>query len=616
MHDPAELQQTDVDALWAYLQLFVTAGEAARERETLGFKPSERWNPFNPAKAAARLPKAVADLVGHYGWSRAGSEQQQEAVASAISELLAKNIHWISDTDLRGALLAGAFWVDSLKHPATSDDISLAALEAFSDAVNGFVQSLPLRRVPNEHADAQNRRFRAYQRRIHGYESSTRSPQMLVKRLPRSAQELLEAYEDHLLFESPEAAHAFAATIAVAIGRPVDETLAYQLDLAMATSLVWRDISELPNDQDSHPLLGNRFVDDDRRWDAAAIAVEKALSFLNEPSENSSDPKLVQRAALTPVAGIMLDAESLASIARLDDYLACFAAWIRLGPGLDMAPEDRLPAFDLYFYSDDYGAVAGAEIIANLPTTAIKLIATVDALVTRRKGGPEVAEELAVALGDKALAARYWRTLHTAAAWLNGELSVMEKVEAPEKPHGRRRVERHELSSFSNARQRDAEAILDLGASIAELVRFSHTLTANAETPKGWWQKFHNRELASIPTPRQLLERLPEGSQQLLRLHREILTSEHFGELTRVPKALASVLGRDSEILCVRTLAVGLAAGAIWSDLEEISKGRRSDSLLGADPTQPEERYACGRAQAQLQWGLQELLESASVVGA
>lgn len=614
------LTRSEVDALFKFLRLVLAVGDAGREPETLAQRPVDRWAEYGVEAAVRRLPRSVVPLFARHGWHRMSDQIEPAAAITDVTDALRFHGHALTESQLQLLLIAGAYWVEPNEHSGFGDDKALAAIEELNGLVNGYAQSLPLRRVPGEEPDAANRNFRAYQRRRYGYDTTVRSPQALVRRLPTAAQELIDTYADRLVYGSPEAAFTFAATVAVALGRPLDETIARQLDLTFATSIMWRGMNRFPDDNHVHPLIGARTPDNEHEWDAVAPVIAEALEFLAGPDVDSSDPSLVHTPSRAPVASVELDAKSLAALHRLDDYVNAFAAWLRHGAGSTVAPSERIAAFDRAWRGEGRArATSGPRVLASLPPGAVKVVACFDALIARGRRGDEVALDLARALGDESWAPRMRRTLNVAAAWLNGELSKLETQQSgtdvmPSDHHEQSNEHDAELELFRSARQRDAEALLDFGAAIAEIVRLGRSVGANEKTPPGWWTKFHSDELTGASSPAELLDRLPEGSHELLALHAKLLESEHLGDLSATPRALASALDRMGEELCVRTLAVALSVGAIWSSIE-LPEGSPSDTLLGVDPERPWERYVCGRAQAQLEWGLQELFRTDTVIG-
>lgn len=576
--------------------------------------PDERWAPFRVDDVVASLPPAVGKVFAKFGWHRWTSSPASSQVVDELSELMKEAGRPLSTARIRSLLVAGAYLIDPSEPEGLSDSRGMAALEDAVNFVNGYLQSLPPRRLPNAPEDPWNRAFRSYQRRRHGYDATTRSPQMFFKKLPDVAQNVVEQYTNHLLYESEEIATNYAATIAVALGRPIDPTIVNQLEIALATLSVWRDMAHFPKAAESHPLLGEPSDTDPELWQTAAAVVARcmyALEHLDE-SDGWSNPALVHAPSRVPVASVDLDAQSLFELQRLVDYVNTFASWLKVADNNGLPASERLTLFDRSFSSNPLANTTGADLIAELPPRAMRLIANFDALKAREKSGRETAVELATALGDKDLAPNCHRMLDTAVAWLNGDFSKLETGGEESTELSEEDLEL--LVPFQSASQREAEALLDLGAAITELVRFSRTL-GSGSTPEGWWIKFHKRSLGGIPTPRELLERLPDGSRRLLQQQLKLLQSEHFGDLTTAPSALAGRLGREEETVCVRTLAVALSVGTVWAAIERLSKGVRGDTLLGAEPEGARERFVCARAQAQVEWGLQELLRTNSAVG-
>jgi hypothetical protein len=515
-------------------------------------------------------------------------------------------------------LLAAAFWCEPDEDGALQNAKTLVAIEEFSSLVNAYVQSLPMRVDAETQPDVANRYFRAMQRRRYGMDATLREPRSLAKRLPMDAQHIVDTYSDQLFYGTRDAARRYGATVAAALGRPIDDTVVNQLEIALATAIMWRNNHGLPEDNSHDPIIGPRTFENEHEWGPISEVVDGALDALASRDNNTSDPALVHKAALVPVGDVQLDGPSLSGLQRLDDYIHLFATWILQGDGRTVPAGDRLRVFDNRLRGADGNSVTnGAHLLGSLPGPALKVIANVDALQARNRSADSVANELAMALGDTSWSKRLGRSLSVAAAWLNSELSPIERAYAPDvveisaDDDPARQVD---LDFLIEATPRSAESLLDLGASVVELVRFSRTLGRDGHTPPGWWQRFHMQQLGNVPTPNQLLERLPDGARSILHKYAVVLESPRLGDVTIAPRALARALGRENEVLCVRTLAVALSVGAIWNDFA-LAEGVSHDSLLGTEPEQQRERFVCGRAQVQLQWGLQEMLQSDSIVG-
>lgn len=606
----------DLDALGAFIALLREAGAPARRASMLDMTPTQRWAPFKPEKMAGRLPGRVSHLLSRYGWHQANTNERNEGLVDEISALLAESGHRLDAGQLHDVLIAAAFWVDPPAQSLFVDEKALIGFEEFVNFVAGYAQTLPAQFPPSAHPDEANRRFRAYQRRRNGQDSSTRTPKVLIKRLPFAAQEIVNTYADQLVYGNAKSAFVIAEYLAVALGRPMDALYARQIELTLATSLAWRFIGEFPTADkgDVHPLLGIRPDFDAETWDAAKQRVDLALDYLKRAAKPES--MLGQPKALTPVLGVELDAAALQSLQVLDDYVSAFAGWMRAGEGKSVAPEMRLPAFDSQFRRTQKPARVGAQIVAALTPNAMKVVANAGALLARGRNIEPAAVELALAMGGKNNAKRAHRTLITAVAWLNGQLSKMEMAHAEPTSLPQAADDAVLLKPFAEAQQRDAEALLDLGASIAELVRFGQSLDPSHQTPTGWWAKFHRSTAnADFLTSQQLLARLPDGSRRLLSQQARVLANARMDDVTASARALASTLGRDGEVVCVRTLAVALSAGVVWAHRSHLTHEPPSDTLLGVEPTTSKDRYFCGRAHKQLEWGLQELLQTESVVG-
>lgn len=604
----------DLDALGAFIALLREAGDPARRSELLDLTPSQRWAPFKPEKMAARLPGRVSHLLARYGWHQSSSSERNEGLVEEITALFASAGHDLEPSELHSVLIAAAFWVDPPAQTLFADEKALMAFEEFINFVSGYAQSLPTQFAETEHPDGANRRFRAYQRRRNGQDTPTRTPKVMIKRLPFAAQELVNTYADQLVFSAPQVAFAIAESVAVALGRPLDSVYTRQVEVTLAAALAWRHIGEFPLNEDGgvHPLLGARPESDSEVWDAAKLRVDAAMVHLKQVAQTPAS-FLGQPAALTPVLGVELDAQALQSLQTLDDYVNAFASWIRAGDGKAIDAQMRLSRFDAQYRRTQKPVRSGAQLVAALSPSAMTVVANAGALLARGRNIEPAAVEMALALGGKNNAPRCHRTLVTAVAWLNGQPS---KMEADARSAAQQLSDVTVLQPFKAAKQRDAEALLDLGASIAELVRFSKTLGSDGDTPSGWWLKFHREDVrGGVPTSQQLLTRLPEGSRKLLWQQARVFANPRVDDLTASARALASTLGRDGEILCVRTLAVALSAGVVWANRERITLEAPSDTLLGVEPATSKDRYFCGRAQKQLEWGLQELLQTDTAVG-
>jgi hypothetical protein len=604
----------DLDALGVFLRMVREVGDPSRRASVMEAPPAQRWAPFKPEKLAARLPGRVSHLLARYGWQQTSSTERNDGLVQDLEALLEQAGHRLSGAELHAVLTAAAFWVDPPAQSVFHDEKALVAFEEFVSFVSGYAQSLPAQFAPGEHGDGANRRFRAYQRRRNGQETPTRTPKVMVKRLPFAAQEIVDAYADQLQYSPPKAAFVLAEYLAVALGRPLDALYARQIEITLATSIAWRTIAEFPvaATPGAHPLLGARPEQDPELWDIAQARVDAALVHLQQAG-SSLDSFIGQPAALTPVLGVELDAPSLQSLQTLDDYVNAFHAWSRSEAGKAVLPEQRLVTFDQQFRRTRKPVRTGAQLVAALLPSAMKVVANAGSLLARGRNIEPAAVEMALALGGKNSAPRCHRTLTTAVAWLNGQTSKMESGITGNAPAV---MDDAVLEPFRSARQRDAEALLDMGASIAELVRFSQTLDSAPHAPGGWWIKFHREDISDgSPASRQLLARLPDGSRKLLQQQARVLTNPRLDEVTSAAQALASTLGRDGEVLCVRTLAIALSCGVVWENRERLSQHRVSDTLLGIEASTSKDRYFCGRAQKQLEWGLQELLQTESVVG-
>jgi hypothetical protein len=604
----------DLDALDAFVRILREAGDPSRRSSTLGVSPSQRWSPFKPEKMAARLPGRVSHVLARYGWQQTSSSSRNDGLLQEVETLLEQCGHSFSGSELHDVLMAAAFWVDPPAQSVFHDEKALAAFEEFVSFVSGYAQSLPVQFAEGEHVDGANRRFRAYQRRRHGQDAPTRSPKVMIKRLPFAAQEIIDAYGDQLLYATPKAAFVLAEYLAVALGRPLDPLYAHQIEITLATATAWRTITEFPrtDETNAHALLGSRPDESTELFDAARQRVDAALAHVKQ-SGQTSESFLGQPAALSPVLGVDLDAPSLQSLQTLDDYVNAFHAWCRSEAGKAVQPRRRLATFDAQFRRTRKPVRTGAQLVAALLPSAMKVVANAGALLARGRNIEPAAVEMALALGGKNSAPRCHRTLVTAVAWLNGQTSKMESDPAGVKPSA---LDDIVLQPFRSAKQRDAEALLDLGASIAEFVRFSQSLDDTLHAPAGWWTKFHRQDVSDgSPASRQLLARLPEGSRRLLQHQARVFSNPRLDDVTSAARALASTLGRDGEVLCVRTLAIALSCGVVWANRDQLSRHTISDTLLGAEPATSKDRYFCGRAQKQLEWGLQELLQSETVVG-
>ena len=499
----------ELKALIAYVQVFLHAAEVARGSKFDGLSPTERWKPFGPNKAAKALPPRVDNLFARYAWHRAGAPAASNAIAHDLMEGLSANGFDICDVQLDGALVAGAYWLNPPKDAIFNDAEGLLALERFVGLVNGYMQTLPPRFAPNEHPDSRNQRFRAYQRRRNGDGASTRPPNAIVRRFPVALGELLDAYQSQLLETSPEAAGLLASNVAVALCRPVDVVAAAQVEIALASALIWRNLSDFPVSPKSHALLGERPEGEGAElWNAAASRIADAHRRITTNKTPAVGPKALQTAAGNLVGSIDLDAVSLDALSLLDDYVTAFASWIRTGVAKDVPAEQRVGVFDRS-YRRSTGNTVGSTITGALPSTALKVIAQADAMITRQRDLKPLAEQLARALGDPQGSERLRRTLETSAAWLNGGVSRLERLrtENAANQSSGDPIPSETLDAFKLARQRDAEALLDMGAAITELVSFSQTLDKSGRPPVGWWIRFTNERLADGHSPLKILLR-------------------------------------------------------------------------------------------------------------
>ena len=165
------------------------------------------------------------------------------AVADSINAVLDAAGKSLTARRLHGALTAGSYWLDTESKETFAEEKSLIGgrklLELCQWLRSVAATSLYTRRTSRRSQPA----ISAYQRRRNGYDSPTRSPKIIVDRLPPAAQEIIDQYADQLIYHSPNAAHAFAATLAVALGRPVDETVTFQLEIALGTSIIWTEMN-------------------------------------------------------------------------------------------------------------------------------------------------------------------------------------------------------------------------------------------------------------------------------------------------------------------------------------------------------------------------------------
>lgn len=537
-------------------------------------------------------------------------------VGAEIAAHLGETGNDYAEWALRGALLSGVFWLVPFDYAAYDSDDSLNEIEEFTYLVNAFAQSMPLHPRQNEPDDAQLQRFYTFQRRRYGYETPLRVPRQVTGDLSPHTIELIDAYEDRLLSRTPESAHMLATNIAVAIGRPVDETISHQIELALATALAWRHMTSLPSGPDAHPLLGIRNQNHGLAWDEAARAIARCLDFLYELPEGASNPASVQSPSWIPIAGVEIDGESLTALARLNEYVSVLAEWMSSPQASQLEPAARLPVFDQMFRERGSSASNGYRLLVSLPAGALDVVVHFND-IQDGPGQTEIANEYATALGDRDIAPSCLLTLRTAVAWLNGQLSALE-LQSTTSAEMQWPVEPQlppELEPFLAAPPSDAQSLLEFGSTIVDIVRFSQTLEQSGATPAGFWLKFHGRELENLPTPRALLESLSDGARRLLKQHSEVLAAGGLNDPSLIARALASRIEPIENPPVIYTLAVGLATGAVWMDMNRISRGRRGNSLLGASPGTEPDRRMCELAQAQLEWGLQATFHTDSIVG-
>jgi hypothetical protein len=614
------LTDDELDALRTLVRTVLAAGAAGRTSASKDKSPTQRWEPFAVSVATENLPPKVLHLLVRYGWHRSGYDaRSSQAVEDLVVTVAGASKH-LDHEQAHQALVAASFWADPPMQSVFSDEKALRAIEDLCTFMTGYVMSLPKVFTSSDHADVINRRFRACQRRHNGTDAPTRTPKAMIRRLPLAAQQLLDDYGYNLTNDAPRTAFALAEITAVALGRPMDPLLVHELDMTFAVAQHWRTLTDFPEPvpgDSIQAMLGERPVDA-RTWELAATRVREARAMLQSPPRRF-DPFFNQPDAQLTVAGVHLNARSLMSLQQIENYVQTFGAWARSGDGKSVDPEDRLAVFDALHEDSVDVNTTGADVVSRLTPDAMKVIANTGSLLERGKNIEHIAVELATALGDKHMAAQCFRTLVASAAWLNGQSTRMERsTSRKDKPQP---MDESLLAPFAAASQHEAESLLDLGASISELVRFSRDVDHGSRegdggAPPGWWLQFHRQEHSTgTPTAATLLARLPDGSRRLLAQQARVLASATSTDITASARVLASALGREGEVVCIRTLAVALAAGVAWTYRKRLSTRGPADTLLGVQPSTPKDRYFCGRAQEQLEWGLQELLHSDTVVG-
>jgi hypothetical protein len=596
----------DLHALFRLCGYLLTAGDAARTPGALAMQPLQRWRSVDILGLADALPEPVRQMFV------AGSdlEDRAAAFAEAWGHRLAEVGIALAPERTLELLTTGASLITRADLAIFDDEQALLDLEELSNFVNGYLQSMPRRFVPGSHPDEHNRRFRAYQRRRNGIDAPVFSPSTLVRRQAPEVHELFDLTAS-LLVDEPSAIRRTALALAVAVGRPMDATVVDQFTLTMTVGCIWRSMQEFPKGTKVHPLLGRRPEQSPETWDVALRVTQMTMETLARPRRFSSDPASVQLPSASTVAGATLDGPSLHSLQQLHHYVQAHAAW---SASREPGTSDDLRTFHAFYLGSESDRLSIPELVANLAPDARTVVAHANALIARDRPLTPLAQEIAVALGDTSLIEDVELTLTTAVQWLAGrplgEPSGAVRIDLAEQPLPAT------VAPFATTRQRDAEALLDLGAAVAELVRFGHSLTDGKGTPEGWWRSLHTRSaVPNMPSSLELLHRLPDRSKELLRAHRALLALSEGDDFAHAPRALASALGRLHEQPCVRTLAVALSVGVAWSHLETSGADVASDTLMGVSPATSSERLAFTRARAQLDWGLQEMLHTDAVIG-
>lgn len=418
------LSETELKTLIELFRRILAAGEAVREPETVGMTAQERWAPYGVQKCTEALPPKLTTFLEQFGWRRTMHIKIPELVG-VLGDLGLK----LDESQMRLVLAASAFWIDMGDQSAFQNAKALSAIEEFTLFVNAYAQSFPARFIPSREGDTLNKQFRALQRRRYGYDSMVRTPSALVKRLPMEARELIDSYADALLYGIKGASDALTATVAVAIGRPVDMTIVQQIKVALAAGMVWQHAGEFAEGPGMHPLLGVKNDDYGQEWDLANESITRALATISSlKSASGSDPTFAQTPSRIPVADVPLDARSLAALQRFNDYVSMFAVWIN-NKSANYEPEARLVAFDAAFKGGNATPVrSGQEILALLPPSSVKVIARFKALQDRGINDSQIASEFATALGDRANTMQCLEALEVGAAWMRGELSQLENV--------------------------------------------------------------------------------------------------------------------------------------------------------------------------------------------
>lgn len=592
---------SDLHAFVRTCGYLLTAGKAAMLAGAPGLElgPRDRWRRIDVLAMIDDLPPAARRT-----FTSAGGLEERSSLVREHQHLLGEAGIELSLARTLELLDTGAALIERPRLALFTDEEGLLAVEQLTRFVNSYAMGAP-RRVPElTTPDPHNRRFRAFQRRLHGIGVPVYGPSVIIGQEPPSTHELLD-FVDQALTNDARSIRRTAMAIAARAGRPMDATAVDQLTLAMVVAWAWRGISAFPEDPCTHPLLGARPNDGAQaaRWDVALRLAQMAVASLARPRPHTSDPNLVHAPSLVPVAGIALDGPSLHSLHRFHQYVEAHDAWIA------SHGHDDFRGFHLHYTGSDTDRASKPQLIANLADGARDVIADVNALLARSRPISTVARSLAAALGDRTMEAALERTLRTAVEWLKGpDGTVAIDLTSSTVPEA--------VAAFSQASPRDAEALLDLGAAVVELVRFGSTLSADGRAPAGWWRGLHTRTNAgSLPSSMDLLGRLPPGARSLIQEHRALLATPTRQDFVHAPRALASALGRLHEQPCIRTLAIALAVGVAWAQLEGSAEAAPTDTLMGADGTSETERYLLTRAKAQLDWGLQELLHTDSIIG-
>jgi len=641
-HSPQTLSDGEIDAVVGFLERMIAAGRSGR---THGAKltPAERWEGFHPDVAAAQLPQRVQGLFAGYSWHRDDWAQTATKVIVVVEDALSLRGKVLSEEELHGALVAASYWVEGEAEQAFVDEDTLVALEHFSAFVNGFAQALPMRRLPGEGEGAQHRRFAAYQRRRYGADAVPQTPAQMVQSLPRAGREAIDTYGRILLQRSPDAAHAYAARLAIAMGRPLDETIACQLSVTLATAVIWQNLSHLPNGAQDHVLLGDRSSGHARMWDAAAEVLFNTLGYLSEPAAEASNPRAVQCAAHVPVAGVLLDAASLDALARLDEYVTLFNAWSRLDVSAAIPVNQRLRHFDAALSGTMHRMNTGSDVVDRLPMDARQALEGFT-IAKDTERSVDIAKELATALGDSDAFACIERTLRTATSWSQSKPSAIELRDEPppavsrnlatpsvapllttrqdeaSSPPGSSRpaggnAHSEGLTPFFMVEPTDAEALDRFGMAILKLIRSGQGDSldehSNGRIPSGWWLAFHIGGQPTVPSRELLMGTLPSGARRLLHRYRALLEDHQFHDASGVTDFLVQKINSSSASTS-QHISLALAVGVVWMGIDAIARGHFNDSLLGAEPSTPSAGYLCGRAQTQLDAALRAGAENTS----